>query len=66
MPYTGSDPDLVDLQAQITTLSTNITTGLAGLQTQIKQVTLTLEQQLAAMISAFNALKAYVTTRIPS
>lgn len=66
MPYTGTDPDLIDLQAQITNLETAQTNGLNGLQTQIKQVTLSLEGQLANVITAFNVLKAYVLSKIPN
>lgn len=63
MPYTGSDTDLVDLQGQITTIQNNQVTGLAGLQTQIKQVTLALEGELATLGNAFTLLKAFVTSQ---
>lgn len=65
MPYTGTDEDLVDLQGQITTIQNNQVAGLAGLQTQIKQVTLALEGELAALAKAFDSLKDYVNSKIP-
>lgn len=66
MPYTGSNPDLIDLQNQITTNLASQNAQLAGMQTQIKQVTLTLEGELATLKEAFNALKAFVNANIPS
>lgn len=66
MPYTGTDPDLIDLQNQITSLQISLTAHLAGLQTQIKQVTLTLEGELATITAAFTILKNYVEANIPS
>lgn len=65
MPYTGTDPDLVDLQNQITSIHNDVTMGLAGLQTQIKQVTLSLEGQLATVAKALATIKAYVEANIP-
>ena len=65
MPYTGSDPDLVDLQNQITTNLTSTNASIAGLQTQIKQVTLTLEGELRTVLSQFNTLKAFVDANLP-
>lgn len=66
MPYTGTDPDLIDLQDQITANLTAANRAIAGLQTQIKQVTLTLEGELKSYIAQFNALKAYVESNIPA
>lgn len=66
MPYTGTDPDLIDLQNQIIDLQNSLTAHLAGLQTQIKQVTLTLEGELATITAAFTILKNYVQANIPS
>lgn len=66
MPYTGSNPDLIDLQNQITTNLASQNAQLAGMQTQIKQVTLTLEGELATLKAAFDTLKAFVNTNIPS
>lgn len=66
MPYTGTDPDLIDLQNQITSLQISLTAHLAGLQTQIKQVTLTLEGELATITAAFTILKNYVEANISS
>jgi hypothetical protein len=66
MPYTGTDPDLIDLQNQINTNLTAQQTAVAGLQTQIKQVTLSLEGSLKVVTDAFAALKAYVLSKIPN
>lgn len=64
------DPTLnaifVDFQSQITAnLATN-NTALAGMQTQIKQVTLTLEGELNNIMAQFTALKAFVEANIQS
>lgn len=66
MPYTGTDPDLVDLQNQINTNKTNADAKIAGLQSQIKQVTLTLEGELKTLITQFKALSDFVNAKIPS
>jgi hypothetical protein len=66
MPYTGNDPNLIDLQSQITSNLNAANAAIAGLQTQIKQVTLTLEGELRTLQSAFDALKAYVLSKIPA
>jgi len=72
--YTGTVPtswadvaaDLLDLQQQITTNLNSTNASIAGLQTQIKQVTLTLEGELRTLEAAFGALEAYVNSRVPS
>lgn len=66
MPYTGTDPVLIDLQNQITTNKSLTDATVAGIQTQIKQVTLSLESELNKVIAAFAALKAYVLSKIPN
>lgn len=66
MAYIGSDPDLIDLQSQITTLTANANAAIAGIQTQIKQVTLTLEGELKTMNQQFNTLQAYIQANLPS
>jgi hypothetical protein len=66
MAYTGSDPNLIDLQAQITANLNAASAAIAGLQTQIKQVTLTLEGELKTIQAAFTALQAFVNSNIPS
>jgi LmbE family N-acetylglucosaminyl deacetylase len=66
MPYTGSNPDLIDLQNQITTNLAAQNAALAAMQTQIKQVTLTLEGELNTITAAFATLKAYVLSKIPN
>lgn len=66
MPYTGTDPDLIDLQNQITTNKVATDATVAGIQTQIKQVTLSLEGQLKTVLAAFSALKDFVNSKIPS
>ena len=60
MPYTGTDPNLIDLQSQITNNLNAQNSAEAAMQTQIKQVTLTLEGELNTLTAAFNALKAFV------
>lgn len=60
MPYSGNDPNLIDLQSQITANLNTANTEVAGVQTQIKQVTLTLEGELTTITTAFAALKAFV------
>lgn len=60
MPYSGNDPNLIDLQSQITANLTTAATSVAGLQTQIKQVTLTLEGELTTITAAFAALKSFI------
>lgn len=66
MAYTGNNPDLIDLQNQITTNLNATNASIAGIQTQIKQVTLTLEGQLKTITTAFYTLKSYVLSKIPS
>lgn len=66
MAYTGSDPDLIDLQTQITANLNAANASIAGLQTQIKQVTLTLEGEMKTLTLAFNALQAFVQSKIPN
>lgn len=66
MPYTGLNPDLIDLQNQITTNKNTTDAAVAGVQTQINQVTLSLEGQLKTVLAAFATLKAYVDSKIPS
>lgn len=66
MAYIGSDPNLIDLQNQITTLTANSNAAIAGLQTQIKQVTLTLEGELKTLICQFNTLQDYIKANLPS
>jgi hypothetical protein len=66
MAYTGSDQNLIDLQAQITTNLNTANSIIAGISTQIKQVTLTLEGELNTLKAAFDALQAYVNSNIPS
>lgn len=62
MAYTGNDPNLIDLQNQITANLNSQNKSEAMMQTQIKQVTLTLEGELNTLAAAFNALKAFVQT----
>lgn len=64
MPYTGTNPDLIDLQNQITANLNAANAAIAGLQTQIKQVTLSLEGQLNDLKKAFDTLKAYVVSHV--
>lgn len=66
MPYTGTNPDLIDLQTQITAQQNQLNSGLAGLQSQIKQVTLSLEGQLITLQASFTTLKAFVTSKLGS
>lgn len=66
MPYTGTDPDLIDLQNQITTNLNACTSAINGLQTQINQVTLTLEGELKALVCTFDKLQAYVESKLSS
>lgn len=66
MPYTGNDPDLVDLQNQITDNLNAQNTSLNSIKTQIKQVILTLEGELNTVKQAFQLLKDYVTSKVPS
>jgi hypothetical protein len=69
-PGQYSDPVLdaifTDFQNQITTNLAANAASLAGMQTQIKQVTLTLEGELNTMLAAFATLKAYVLANLPS
>ena len=60
MAYTGTDPNLIDLQSQITNNLNAQNSAEAAMQTQIKQVTLTLEGELNTLTAAFTALKAFV------
>ncbi len=64
--YTGTDPDLIDLQKQITNNLVATTASIAGLQTQIKQVTLSLEGQLNILRTAFSTLQTFVNSKISS
>jgi hypothetical protein len=64
--YTGSDPDLIDLQNQITANLVSLTAQIAGLQTQIKQVTLSLEGELKTALISFNDLQTFVNSKITS
>lgn len=64
--YTGSNPDLIDLQAQITSNLNANNAAIAGIQTQIKQVVLTLEGELAVLNNNFTALKSYVDSKVPA
>ena len=66
MPYTGSDPALIDLQAQITTNKVANDAAIKGLQTQIKQAVLVLEGELKTVLASFTALQAFVNSKIPS
>jgi len=66
MPYTGTDPDLIDLQNQITTNLNACNKAIYGLQSQINQVVLTLEGELKALLAQFEALQAYVNSNISS
>lgn len=66
MPYTGTNPDLIDLQNQITDLQNQLNAKTASQQTQTKQVTLSLEGQLETVKAAFVTLKAYVLSKIPA
>lgn len=66
MAYTGSDPNLIDLQNQITTNLNAANAALLGLKTQIKQVTLALEAELTKLQTSFNALQSFVNSNIPS
>lgn len=56
----------VDFQNQITANLSSCNQALAGMQTQIKQVTLTLEGELNGVIAQFTALKAFVEANIQS
>lgn len=66
MPYTGTDPDLIDLQNQITNNLNATNSAIYGLQQQINQVTLTLEGELKDLLASFNSLQAYVESKIPN
>lgn len=66
MPYTGMDPDLVDLQNQITANLNSTNSAINSIKTQIKQVTLSLEGSLNKTTAAFVTLKAYVISRLGS
>jgi len=63
MAYIGTDPNLIDLQNQINNLQTQLNNNSAGLQTQIKQVTLTLEGLMRDLQTSFDALQEYVNSR---
>lgn len=60
MPYTGSDPNLIDLQSQITNNLNSTNASVGGVQTQIKQVTLVIDGELNSLTAAFNTLQAFV------
>lgn len=64
------DPTLnaifVDFQTQITNNLAAQNQALAGMQTQIKQVTLTLEGELNNIMAQVNALKAFVEANLPA
>lgn len=62
MPYTGTDPDLIDLQNQITTNLNTLNKAIYGLQTQINQVTLTLEGELKGLLCEYTKLQAIVNS----
>ena len=64
--YTGTNVDLLDLQKQITDNLTATNASIAGIQTQIKQVTLALEGQLKTVRAALSSLQAYVDSKLPS
>lgn len=63
--YTGSDTDLQDLQKQITDNLNAANASIAGLQTQIKQVTLSLESSLKVIKQQFTVLQNFVNSRLP-
>jgi hypothetical protein len=61
VPGSNPDPttnsDLIDIQGQITSNLKGANAGISGLQQQIKQVTLTLEQELSTTLTTFQAVE---------
>lgn len=72
MYVNGQYPDpilnaiFVDFQTQITDNLAAQNKALAGMQTQIKQVTLTLEGELNNVMTQFTELKAFVEANLPA
>ncbi len=65
-PDATLDAIFTDFQNQIIANNNANKASIAGIQTQIKQVTLTLEGELNSLKISFNELKAYVESNIPS
>jgi hypothetical protein len=83
LPYTGSDPNLIDLQNQVTALkgrldaldgqgladpalswSTVQAKKIAGLTTDLRQMTMVIQQKINTLQTSVDALTALLNTHL--